>query len=270
MIRKAIIPAAGYGIRNLPVTKSIPKEMFPINGRPTIDYIVEEAILAGIEEILIVLSRNKNDIMNYFDRSIELECFLESRDKEHLIPSITPPKINLQYIRQHEALGLGHAVMLGEAFAGKEPVAVLLPDQVSLQRKSMLLPLIKSYEQYQRSVLGLQRVKPELLSSYGVVSAKELNSRLYSIQSIVEKPKHNPPSDLAIMGRYILKPDVFKWLKETKPGIGDEIQLTDALSKLCKTSGIVGYQYTTRWYDTSIEEDYIEVQQQAYRMKRRK
>ncbi|GKU79947.1 UTP--glucose-1-phosphate uridylyltransferase [Paenibacillus sp. L3-i20] len=267
MIYRAIIPAAGYGIRNLPVTKSIPKEMFPIGGRPTIEYIVEEAILAGITEILIILSRNKNEIMNYFDRSIELECFLTARGKEHLIPTITPPKVSIQYTRQHEALGLGHAVLMGKSFAGNEPFAVLLPDQVSLQRKSMLIPLIKTYDTYSTNVIGLQHVEPALLKNYGVVAAQRLKNRVFDIESIVEKPKKDPPSNLAIMGRYVLRPEVFEVLKDIAPGQGGEIQLTDALSELCSTSGMLGYAYKERWYDTSIEQDYLKIQKQAYLMK---
>ncbi|WP_232242851.1 UTP--glucose-1-phosphate uridylyltransferase [Paenibacillus sp. GSMTC-2017] len=266
MIHRAIIPAAGYGIRNLPVTKSIPKEMFPIAGRPTIEYIVEEAILAGIEEILIVLSRNKNEIMNYFDRSIELECILSARGKDYLIPKITPPKVRIHYIRQHEALGLGHAVLLGQSFAGNEPFAVLLPDQVSLQRTSMLIPLIKTFDNFSTNVIGLQHVKTELLKNYGVVSAKRIKQRVFDIESIVEKPEINPPSNLALMGRYILKSEIFELLKETRPGQGGEIQLTDALSKICSTSGMIGYAYKERWYDTSIDLDYLKIQQQAIHM----
>ncbi|MCU6707492.1 UTP--glucose-1-phosphate uridylyltransferase [Paenibacillus sp. J5C_2022] len=270
MIRKAIIPAAGYGIRNLPVTKAVPKEMFPIAGRPTIAYIVEEAIQAGIEEILIILSRNKSGIMNYFDRSIELEWFLTSRKKEHLIPSIKPPAAEIHYIRQHEALGLGHAVQLAESFASGEPCAVLLPDQVSLEATSMLTPLIKAYEQHTANVVGLQRVKPELLQNYGVVSASPIDDRLHGIHAIVEKPKHNPPSDLAVMGRYILMPEVYPLLRNTKPGHGEEIQLTDALNSLCADSKMIGYEYRERWYDTSIEEDYLRIQLKAYQINKRK
>lgn len=267
LIHRAIIPAAGYGVRNLPVTKSIPKEMFPIGGKPTIAYIVEEAALAGIKEILIVLSRKKNEIMNYFDRSIELEWFLSSRGKAHIIPDISPPDVQIHYIRQHEALGLGHAVLQGQSFAGKEPFAVLLPDQVSLMRRSMLVPLIRSYQTYSAHIIGLQQANTEMLQHYGVVSANQLEHRIYSVNAIVEKPKSNPPSNLAIMGRYVLKPEIFDILKDTKPGLGGEIQLTDALSQLCHSSRIIGYEYKERWYDTSLEEDYLKIQQKAYQMK---
>ncbi|MCR2806446.1 UTP--glucose-1-phosphate uridylyltransferase [Paenibacillus soyae] len=344
MIHKAIIPAAGYGIRNLPITKAIPKEMFPIAGRPTIDYIVEEAILAGISEILIVCSRHKTAIMDYFDRSIEIEWFLASRGKEHLIPSIKPPKVRIHYIRQHEALGLGHAVLQAKSFAEGDPAAVLLPDQVSLSRKSMLLPLIRSYRTHATHIIGLQRVPAHMLQQYGVVSVEPLQQREYAIHSIIEKPKTNPPSNLAIMGRYLLLPEIFDSLKETKPGLGGEIQLTDALTQLCsnpasdgalgyaspasdfvpasasddptpaeslygpaieqsaasesepaiayedsasqpqyspvlnirhspassngKPSRLIGYEYSGRWYDTSVESDYLKIQQKAFQMKK--
>lgn len=336
LIHKAIIPAAGYGVRNLPITKAIPKEMFPIAGRPTIDYIVEEAILAGISEILIVCSRHKTAIMDYFDRSIEIEWFLSSRGKEHLIPSIRPPKVRIHYIRQHEALGLGHAVLQGKSFAEGDPVAVLLPDQVSLSRKSMLMPLIRSYRTHSTHIIGLQRVPAQMLRQYGVVSVEPLQQREYAIRSIIEKPKTNPPSNLAIMGRYLLLPEIFDSLKETKPGIGGEIQLTDALTQLCASPAsanaihsappasafvpasttdnpiiaitpqsdrakpsaaadsspshpqyspvlhirqsmspgfgkprLIGYEYTGRWYDTSVDADYLKIQQRAYQMKKK-
>ncbi|MEK3883545.1 UTP--glucose-1-phosphate uridylyltransferase [Paenibacillus sp. PL2-23] len=334
MIHKAIIPAAGYGIRNLPITKAVPKEMFPIAGRPTIDYIVEEALLAGITEILIVCSRHKTAIMDYFDRSIEIEWFLARRGKEHLIPSISPPKAHIHYIRQHEALGLGHAVLQGRSFAEGQPAAVLLPDQVSLSRRSMLLPLIRSYETHGTHIIGLQRVPSHMLQHYGVVSVEPLRQREFAIDSIIEKPQSNPPSNLAIMGRYLLLPDIFDSLEQTKPGLGGEIQLTDALTRLCPTSmgpavpepaqpdkptgqteqaacrsapsqemtssrldteqncthahgpyspvanirhsaagalssSLVGYEYTNRWYDTSVDADYLKIQQKAYQMKKR-
>ncbi|MFD0586593.1 UTP--glucose-1-phosphate uridylyltransferase [Paenibacillus sp. GCM10027627] len=269
MIHKAIIPAAGYGVRNLPVTKAIPKEMFPIHGRPTIDYIVEEALLAGIHEILIVLSRSKSSIMNYFDRSIELEWFLAARGKEHLIPAIAPPKARIHYIRQHEALGLGHAVLQGKSFAQGDPFAVLLPDQVSLSRKSMLSPLIRNSLLHSASVLGLQTVPASMLKQYGVVAAQRISNRVHHISGIVEKPAADPPSNLAIMGRYILQPSIFDALEDTVPGIGGEIQLTDALVRICSTSPMIGYEFKEKWYDTSLERDYLRVQQKANEMRRR-
>lgn len=267
MIRKAIIPAAGYGIRNLPVTKAIPKELFPIGGRPAIDYVVSEAIQAGITDILIILSRNKTAIMNYFDRSIELESFLYSKQRDNLVPTIAPSNVNIQYVRQHDPLGLGHAVQLGQSFAADEPFAVLLPDQISLHKTSLLIPLIRNYEKYRTNVIGLQSVKPELLSNYGVAAAKHIQGRVHEIESIVEKPAHHPPSQLVVMGRYIFKPEIFTLLKQALPGIGGEIQLTDAMNQYGKTGKTIGYVYKERWYDTSIEHDYLKIQQRAYQLK---
>ncbi|WP_241674559.1 UTP--glucose-1-phosphate uridylyltransferase [Paenibacillus luteus] len=266
LIRKAIIPAAGYGIRNLPITKAIPKELFPIGNRPAIDYVVKEAIDAGITDILIILSRNKTEIMNYFDRSVELESHLYATNKDSLLHKILPSEANIQYIRQYDALGLGHAVLHGQSFAAGEPFAVLLPDQLSLNRTSLLNPLIQNYEKYKTNIIGLQTVAPELLSQYGVASAKQLYSRVYEVDSIVEKPAHHPPSQLAVMGRYILEPGIFELLRKTRPGIGGEIQLTDALNQMGQTRKSIGYVYKERWYDTSIEHDYLKIQQRVYQM----
>ncbi|MDQ0114397.1 UTP--glucose-1-phosphate uridylyltransferase [Paenibacillus harenae] len=266
MIRKAIIPAAGYGIRNLPATKVIPKELFPIGNKPAIDYVVAEAVQAGITDILIVLSRNKTEVMNYFDRSPELEAYLTERQKENLLPLIAPTKLNIQYVSQHEPLGLGHAILLGQSFAAGEPFAIMLPDQISLSRTSILTPLIKCFGQYRANVIGLQTVKQELLSNYGVVSASRLKARTYDIDSIVEKPLH-PPSQLAVIGRYIVKPNIFDKLQQTRPGVNGEIQLTDALNEACLSNRMIGYAYNERWYDTSIEEQYIKLQQRALQLK---
>lgn len=270
MIRKAIIPAAGYGIRNLPITKAIPKELFPIGNRPAIDYVVKEAVDAGITDILIILSRNKTEIMNYFDRSMELEAHLRTIHKESMLPIIAPAKVNIQYIRQYEALGLGHAVSLGQSFAANEPFAVLLPDQINLYQNSLLLPLIRNYEKHRTNVIGLQSVDPKLLSQYGVASAVQVQRRIYEVASIVEKPAYDPPSQLAVMGRYILEPGILELLKTTKPGIGGEIQLTDALNQMGMTRKAIGYVYKERWYDTSIEHDYLKIQQRAYQLHKKR
>ncbi|WP_042162431.1 UTP--glucose-1-phosphate uridylyltransferase [Paenibacillus gorillae] len=266
MVFKAVIPAAGYGTRNLPITKSIPKEMFPINGRPVIDYIVSEAINAGLNEILIILSRNKTEIMNYFDRSIELEWYLAKHHKSNLIEGIEPPKINIQYMRQPEALGLGHAIQMGKSFAGNDPFVVMLPDQLCLHQPPPLANMIRLYKQYKLPIIGLHSVKPELLQNYGVVSGKQIQTEVYQINSIVEKPKVNPPSDLAIMGRYILTSDIFPALDQVEKDGAGEIQLTDALNRLCQTNPAYGYVFKENWYDTSIESEYIKAQLIAYKM----
>ncbi|GGG58295.1 UTP--glucose-1-phosphate uridylyltransferase [Paenibacillus radicis (ex Gao et al. 2016)] len=266
MVLKAVIPAAGYGTRNLPVTKSIPKEMFPIHDRPVIDYIVSEAINAGLKEILIILSRNKTEIMNYFDRSIELEWYLTKHHKSNLIQGIEPPKINIQYIRQPEALGLGHAIQMGKSFAGSDPFVVMLPDQLCLHQPPPLSNMIRLYKQYKSPIIGLHSVKEELLKNYGVVSGKQVQDEVYQIHSIIEKPIINPPSTLAIMGRYILTSDIFAALDHIEKDAAGEIQLTDALNRLCQKNPAYGYVFKEKWYDTSIESEYMKAQLYAYRM----
>lgn len=266
MVLKAIIPAAGYGTRNLPITKAIPKEMFPINSRPVIDYIVKEAIDSGIKEILIILSRNKTEIMDYFDRSIELEWFLTKHEKNNLLQAIEPPKVCVQYVRQQEALGLGHAVQLGQTFAGDDPFIVMLPDQLCLKQPPPLRKMIQLYEQYKHPVIGLQTVEEELLRNYGVISGKKIQSGVYRLDSIVEKPKMNPPSQLAVMGRYILTPDIFPALAQLEADSGGELQLTDALNALCQKDEAYGYVFKEKWYDTSIESEYLNAQRHAYKM----
>ncbi|SFF32717.1 UTP--glucose-1-phosphate uridylyltransferase [Paenibacillus algorifonticola] len=266
MVFKAIIPAAGYGTRNLPITKAIPKEMFPINSRPVIDYIVREAINAGIKEILIILSRNKTEIMDYFDRSIELEWFLTKHQKNSMLQGIEPPKVCFQYVRQPEALGLGHAVQLGQTFVGDDPFVVLLPDQLCLKQPPPLRKMIKLYEQYKRPIIGLQSVEKELLQNYGVISGIQIQAGVYRLTSIVEKPKMDPPSQLAVMGRYILTPKIFAALDQLKAKDGGELQLTDALNDLCQKDAAFGYVFKEKWYDTSIESEYIHAQYHAYKM----
>ncbi|ANY67150.1 hypothetical protein BBD42_12245 [Paenibacillus sp. BIHB 4019] len=266
MVFKAIIPAAGYGTRNLPITKAIPKEMFPINSRPVIDYIVQEAIHAGIKEILIILSRNKTAIMDYFDRSIELEWFLNTHQKSNMLKGIVPPKVSFQYVRQPQALGLGQAVQLGQTFAGDDPFVVLLPDQLCLKQPPPLCKMIKLYEQFKHPVIGLQTVERELLQNYGVISGKQIQAGVYRLDSIVEKPQINPPSHLAVMGRYILTSKIFAALNQLKAENGGELQLTDALNVLIQQDEAYGYVFKEKWYDTSIESEYINAQRCAYKM----
>lgn len=270
MITKAIIPAAGYGTRNLPITKTVPKEMFPVNGRPVIDYVVQEAAEAGIKEILIVLSRQKSCIMDYFDRSPELESFLLKNHKSYWLPKIAPPAVQIHYVRQSEALGLGNAVALAQSFVKDEPFAVMLPDQISLEQPSPLLPLIRLFENVRTSVVGLQTVPEERVSNYGIVDAKAQcgSARVVQIDRIVEKPKSNPPSRLAVLGRYVFTPDIFGHLSRIQAAEGDEIQLTEAMNAMCGQTPMNGYIYQEKWFDTSIEKDYISVQRRAYLLKR--
>lgn len=259
-VKKAIIPAAGYGTRNLPITKVLPKEMFPINGKPAIQYIVEEAIEAGIEEILIVLSRNKNMIMDYFDRSLELEAFLEKTNKLHLLEDTIIPNIHIQYVRQPYAEGLGDAVALGKGFVGNEPFAVLLPDDIFLcQKKVALAQLVETYNKYSSSIIGLQKVRPELLKNYGVIKEKKMTKRNFQVMDIVEKPETNPPSDLAVTGRYIFTPSIITYLEKIEKGAGGEIQLTDAIKALLEDEQCFGYSIIGDRYDIGSEIDYLKL-----------
>lgn len=262
MVKKAIIPAAGYGTRNLPITKVVPKELFPIGNKPAINYVVEEAMAAGIEEILIVVSRSKNLIADYFDRSLELEAYLERKQKTKLLDKIKIPKIQIQYTRQPYAKGLGDAILLGKNFVGNEPFAVLLPDEVIFEKETDgLIQLTKLYDENKSSVLGLYKVEKQLLSSYGVVEWENLKKDIVEITSIVEKPVNNPPSDMAVIGRYVFNPSIFSCLEKTKPGVGGEIQLTDAINEMIKSEKIYGVTIHGNRFDISRFEEYLAANQ---------
>ncbi|MFN7251046.1 MAG: UTP--glucose-1-phosphate uridylyltransferase [Anaerobacillus sp.] len=257
-VKKAIIPAAGYGTRNLPITKVLPKEMFPINRKPAIQYIVEEAIEAGIEEILIIVSRNKNMILDYFDRSLELEAFLEKTNKLHLLKDEVITNSPIQYMRQSYAEGLGDAVYLGKQFVGNEPFAVLLPDDLFLcPKKGALAQLIEYYKT--SSMIGIQRVEADLLKNYGVVKAEKVKECQFQISDIVEKPEVSPPSDLAVTGRYIFNPSIFSYLEKIEKGAGGELQLTDAIKASLGDEKCFGIKIEGDRYDIGKEEDYIKL-----------
>lgn len=261
-VKRAIIPAAGYGTRSLPVTKVVPKEMFPVAGKPAIQYVVEEAMEAGIEEILIVVSRNKSMILDYFDRSLEYEAFLEKTNKHHLLKKIIQLDIDIQYIRQPFPEGLGAAIYLGERFVGKEPFAVLLPDDIFVSSvKSALSQLLQVYQTYQSTTIALQKVNQELLKKYGVVKVNDITTDTYEILDIVEKPHSSPPSNLAVSGRYILEPTIFSVLEKTKHGAGGEVQLTDALKELLKSEKCIGAELVSERFDIGSEEGYFKLVQ---------
>ncbi|MDT8860604.1 UTP--glucose-1-phosphate uridylyltransferase [Alkalihalobacillus sp. MEB130] len=255
-VRKAIIPAAGYGTRSLPITKVVPKEMFPINGRPAIDYIIEEAISSGIEEILIIVSRNKNMIMDYFDRSLELETFLERNNKQHLIKSITVPDIHIQFVRQPTAKGLGDAIRLGKPFVNDEPFAVMLPDDLFLDEQPVIGQLITAYQEVQSNVIGVQQVPENQLKNYGVIKEMHLKDQLFEVLDLIEKPQSAPPSDLAVTGRYVLDPTIFTFLEQLKPGSGGEIQLTDALKDMLQLKKCFAQNLSGTRYDIGNPDDY--------------
>ncbi|PLR82109.1 UTP--glucose-1-phosphate uridylyltransferase [Bacillus canaveralius] len=261
MIRKAIIPAAGYGTRSLPITKVIPKEMFPVGVKPAIHYVVDEAFRSGVDQILIVVSKRKNLIVDYFDHSLELEAFLERENKQHLLDQYTIPDGEIYYTRQPYAKGLGDAIRIGEKFIGDEPFAVLLPDDIILEKGTPgLKQLIDDYTRFRSSIIGLNKVEPHLLSSYGVVKGTEIEAGTYKLDDIVEKPKQNPPSNLAVLGRYIFTPAIFRHLAKLTPGAGGEIQLTDAIKSLLKSEKCLGKIIAGQRFDIGSNKEYIKLQ----------
>ncbi|MBG9586884.1 UTP--glucose-1-phosphate uridylyltransferase GalU [Cytobacillus firmus] len=251
-IRKAIIPAAGLGTRFLPATKSQPKEMLPIVDKPTLQYIVEEAVESGIEEILIITGRNKSSIEDHFDKSLELELELEAKKKYELLNEVRSisEMINIHYIRQKEPKGLGHAIYCAKSFIGNEPFAVLLGDDIVYGKKPCLKQLIEAYELYSTSILGVQTVNTNDISKYGIIQGEYIRESIYKVNSLVEKPSiKNAPSNIAILGRYIITPSIFDILENIRPGLGGEIQLTDALKELSKTESLFAIAFEGTRYD---------------------
>ncbi|WP_069999324.1 UTP--glucose-1-phosphate uridylyltransferase GalU [Cellulosilyticum sp. I15G10I2] len=251
-IKKAIIPAAGLGTRFLPATKAQPKEMLPIVDKPTIQYIVEEAVASGIQDIIIVTGRTKKAIEDHFDKSVELEMELEKKqDKELLEIAKSVSQIaNIYYIRQKEPKGLGHAVLTAKTFIGEEPFAVLLGDDVIDSEKPALKQMIEVYEKYNASVLGVQTVDKKDVNKYGIVDGIQIEDKVYKVNDMVEKPPvDKAPSNVAVLGRYIITPAIFKYLEKQEIGAGGEIQLTDALNKLAKEEPMYAYDFIGKRYD---------------------
>ena len=252
-IRKAIIPAAGLGTRFLPATKAQPKEMLPIVDKPTLQYIIEECVASGIEEILIITGRNKKSIEDHFDRSVELEMELEKAGKEEMLKMVRDisDMVNIHFIRQKEPRGLGHAILCAKTFVGNEPFAVLLGDDVVYnENKPCLKQLIDCYGEYKTSVLGVQTVPGEDVNKYGIVGGIHIEDKVYKVKNLVEKPSiDEAPSNVAILGRYIITPKIFEILENTAPGKGNEIQLTDALLKLISEEAMYAYDFEGRRYD---------------------
>ena len=252
-IRKAIIPAAGLGTRFLPATKAQPKEMLPIVDKPTIQYIIEEAVASGIEEILIITGRSKKCIEDHFDKSVELELELEKSGKEQMLKMVREisDMVDIHFIRQKEPKGLGHAISCAKTFVGNEPFAVLLGDDIVYNEgKPCLKQLIDCYDEYKTSVLGVQTVEAKDVNKYGIVNGIHIEDRVYKVKGLVEKPPvEEAPSNVAILGRYIITPRIFKILEETKPGKGGEIQLTDALLKLIDEEAMYAYDFEGTRYD---------------------
>ncbi|MFD1463824.1 UTP--glucose-1-phosphate uridylyltransferase GalU [Paenibacillus farraposensis] len=249
MIKKAIIPAAGLGTRFLPATKAQPKEMLPIVDKPTIQYIVEEAIASGIEDIMIVTGRNKRAIEDHFDRSVELEMALQKKEELLKIVKSISKMADIHYIRQKEPLGLGHAISCARKFVGNEPFAVLLGDDIIESEVPCLKQLIQVYEHERKSVVGVQKVDWSDTHKYGIVAPGAQTGNQIGVLNLVEKPKQNAPSNLAIMGRYILDPKIFTYLMDTLPGADGEIQLTDALCGIAYDQGLIAVQFEGKRYD---------------------
>lgn len=251
-ITKAVIPAAGMGTRFLPATKVIPKEMFPILDKPTIQYIIEEAQEAGITDVLIITANGKESIIDHFDKSLELESFLEESGKAEKLEEIVGVSnlVRVHSIRQKEAKGLGHAISCAETFVGDEPFLVMLGDDVVEAEKTLTAQLIEAYDKMGSSVIALMEVEDQDVSKYGIIEGENLGGRIHHVKNMVEKPSlEEAPSNLAIMGRYILSPRIFEHLRNVEPGRNKEIQLTDALHSMAREENIYGCEFEGHRYD---------------------
>ena len=261
-IRKAIIPAAGLGTRFLPATKAQPKEMLPIVDKPTLQYIIEEAIESGIEEILIITGRNKKSIEDHFDRSVELELELEHKGKVEMLEMVKSISnmVDIHFIRQKEPKGLGHAIYCAKSFVGNDPFAVMLGDDIVYNEgKPCLRQLMDCYDEYKTSVLGVQTVPDGDVDKYGIVDGLKIEGNVTKVKGLVEKPSvDEAPGNMAILGRYIITPSIFEILERTKPGKGGEIQLTDALLELMSEEAIYAYNFEGRRYDVGDKLGFLE------------
>ncbi len=260
-ITKAVIPAAGFGTRFLPATKAVPKEMLPIVDKPTIQYIVEEAIDSGITDLLIITSRGKDAIVNHFDKAAELEAVLERDGKTELLKLArgVTDKINVYFTRQAEQKGLGHAVFCAKSFAGNEPFAVMLGDDVVVNdEKPCLKQLTDEFERLGSSVIGVQRVGRENVNKYGILDCEPIGDRLYKMRGMTEKPSiDKAPSDIAALGRYVLTPAIFDCLEKTEKGALGEIQLTDAIVNLMETEAVYAYDFEGMRYDIGSKQGFL-------------
>ena len=261
-VTKAVFPVAGMGTRFLPATKTSPKEMMPIVDKPLIQYAVEEAVAAGISDMIFVTGRSKRAIEDHFDKAYELESELERRGKTELLEfvrNLLPKHINCIYIRQAEALGLGHAVLCAKPVVNDEPFAVLLADDLLDGEPPVMRQMVDAHDYYNCSVLGVEEVPRDQTQRYGIVAAEPLADRVERIGAIVEKPKpEDAPSTLAVIGRYILTPRVFHHLEQLTPGAGGEIQLTDGISALLKEQQVLAYRFAGERYDCGSKLGYLE------------
>jgi UTP--glucose-1-phosphate uridylyltransferase len=260
-VRKAIVPAAGLGTRFLPATKAQPKEMLPIVDKPTIQYVLEEAVASGIDEVLIIIGRNKTSIQDHFDRSVELELELQNKGLNELllmVKNITD-MANIHFIRQKDPRGLGHAIYCAKSFVSHEPFAVLLGDDIVYSKVPCLKQLIDIYDRYGASVLGVQPVDRSKVHKYGIVDGELIEKNLYAVNNLVEKPETDKsPSNIAVLGRYIITPAIFDILENTQPGKNGEIQLTDALKELSRIEKVYACVFEGRRYDVGDKEGFLE------------
>ncbi|MFV3292022.1 UTP--glucose-1-phosphate uridylyltransferase GalU [Pseudomonas sp. NY11955] len=263
MIKKCLFPAAGYGTRFLPATKAMPKEMLPVVNKPLIQYGVEEALDAGLSEISIVTGRGKRALEDHFDISYELENQIKGTDKEKYLVGIRRllDECSFAYTRQTEMKGLGHAILTGRPLIGDEPFAVVLADDlcVNLDGEGVLAQMVALYKKYRCSIVAIQEVDPQETNKYGVIAGEEIKDGIFRVDAMVEKPKpEDAPSNLAIIGRYILTPDIFEKIEQTEPGKGGEIQITDALMKQAAEGNVIAYKFKGRRFDCGGAEGYIE------------
>ena len=260
MIRKAVIPAAGMGTRFLPATKSMPKEMLPIIDKPVIQFVVEEAILSGIEDIIIITGRGKRAIEDYFDTSPELENYLRQNEKYEALREVNDISslADIHYIRQKEPNGLGDAVLKAEKHVGDEPFAVLLGDDIIKAESPCITQLMNLFERDKKSVIAVEAVAKEKIRDYGIIKGREVEKSVYLVEDIIEKPSlEEAPSNIGTVGRYILTPEIFDCIKETPLGKGNEIQLTDAIRMLIKEEDVYGYAFTGKRYDAGDKIGYV-------------
>ena len=263
VIKKCLFPAAGYGTRFLPATKAMPKEMLPVVNKPLIQYGVEEALDAGLKEISIVTGRGKRALEDHFDISYELEHQIKGTDKEKYLVGIRRilDECSFSYTRQTEMKGLGHAILSGRPLIGDEPFAVVLADDlcVNLDGDGVLTQMVKLYNKYRCCIVAIQEVPADETQKYGVIAGEEIHPGLYRVSHMVEKPKpEDAPSNLAIIGRYILTPDIFKMIEDTPPGKGGEIQITDALMKMAEEGNVLAYKFKGQRFDCGGAEGYID------------
>lgn len=261
-VRKAVFPVAGMGTRFLPATKASPKEMLPIVDKPLIQYAVEEAVSAGITDLIFIIGRTKRAIADHFDKAYELETELEQRGKKDTLEELRnmlPANVNCIYIRQAEALGLGHAVQCAYPAVGEEPFAVILADDLIDAQPPVMKQMVDLYDYYHSSIIGVQNVAPEETASYGIVAAKAMAEKLSKVEMIVEKPQpENAPSTLGVVGRYILSPRIFHHLNQLQRGSGGELQLTDAIAGLLKEQQVLAYEFSGIRYDCGSKIGYLE------------